>query len=690
MTEEVQGTKRVLENNNFGNDLKKTKYTNEERASKIVQEHEVGITQYINNKEYTGFSGLLKQFYTDFLVNEIDINGKVVRLTDEGIDLGKTKKERKLEKRQEERADLQDKTPEEVAAIKEEKLQQEENKPKYELSEENRIKLLELITEEELAGIEKLFSSIGHTETKTQFNDKKVRGQLHQLLRESFQGKLETVTSPENTFRIALAKNSNNPRRRNPQESINHVDENGVMNYGLGPYKNYLHFTVFKENRETMEVASTISKFLRVPSKSIRFAGTKDRRGVTCQRFAIHKGKVARVSQISKGLKNVALGGFAYEDYNLDLGDLQGNEFLIAIRDVKSMNPDQDVKPIIDEGFNSLQNKGFINYYGMQRFGTFSISTHTLGIKLLNEDWKGAVDLILSEQDIVAPDSQEARSIWAQTANASMALKKMPHRCTAEYCVLQALTKEQLTEDEDYSSQSCLKSIMSIPRNLRVMYGHAYQSYIWNLVTSKRIEMFGLNVTEGDLVLITEEEKQASKDAENLEFEEDVVKDKFARARPLTKEDIDSGKYTIYDVVLPLPGFDVVYPENEALKQIYIDEMGKDGLDPFKMARRIREFSLAGSYRNIMSKPKDLLYDIIKYNDDSQPLMRTDLDILHLENKETTSRIITPDSEGDKTAVILKLQLGVSSYATMALREFMKADTARLSDNLRVIPRGSD
>lgn len=699
--EEVNPVKRNLDES--VDPSKKLKLDQQIRATKVVQENEVGITQYINEANRTGggFFGTIKQRYSDFLVNEIDLNGQVVRLLDEGVNLGKTRKEKKLEKRQLERADLQNKTPEEIEQIKETKKAEEEAKnteedsqSKYDLTDENRAALLELITDDELKQIEELFTTGSNMETKTSFPEKQTRGKLHQLLRESFQGKLESVTSAENTFRIALAKNSKNPRRKNPQESINHVDENGVVNYGLGPFKYFLHFTVYKENRETMEVASTISKFLRIPSKSIRYAGTKDRRGITCQRFCIHRGKVARVSSLNKGLKNAVLGGFAYEDKSLGLGDLNGNEFVITIRDIKSFNPEENVEDVVSKCFTSLKDKGYINYYGMQRFGTFSISTHVLGIYILKEDWKGAVELILSEQEIVAPDSIEARRIWAETTNASMALKKMPRRCTAEHAILSTLSKEPYDDDENFGKQSYFKSIMAIPRNLRIMYAHAYQSYIWNLVVSKRFELFGLEVQEGDLVIVDKEIKTGANLEEDDDFEEDVATDKYIRARPLSKEEVESGKYTIYDVVLPTPGFDIVYPSNKQLEQVYIDAMAKDGLDPHNMARRVREFSLAGSYRPIMGKPTNLSYDIVNYSESTESLVRTDLEILHLKKEAESkgesipdiSRVIeSSNADADKKAVVLRMQLGVSSYATMALREFMKADTSRLSENLNVV-----
>lgn len=691
--QELVTPKRAVEELVGETTVKKAKQQTRARG---LQELDVGITQYLSSDEFKGIQGTIKQRYADFLVNEIDKNDKIIHLVDEGVKLGKSRKEKKMEKRRSEREVFQDKSPEEISEMKSK--MKEESKPKYELSEENKTKILELMTPEELAEIEALFSSGDNMETKSKYDDKQTRGNLHKLLREAFQGKLESVTSPENTIRIALAKNNAGNRRRNPQESINHVDENGVVNYGLGPFKNYLHFTVYKENRETMEVASTIAKYLRITNKSISYAGTKDRRGVTCQRFSIYKGKVARVSSLNKGLKNTTLGGFAYEDNPIGLGDLNGNVFTIVIRNVKAVDENANLEELVGQSFNVLKNQGFINYFGMQRFGTFSISTHVLGAYLLREDWKGAAELVLAEQDIVLPDSVQARRIWAETKNAALALRKMPRRCSAECAILSVLEKEKLVDDEDFSSQSYFKSIMAIPKNLRSMYVHAYQSYVWNLVVSKRIELFGTTVQEGDLVIVNKSDKEAKSETDAAstadDFPEDVSSDNFVRARPLTKEDIESGKYSIFDIVLPTPGFDILYPQNDKLLTVYQEVMAKDNLDPKSMNRKVRDFSLAGSYRRIMGRPDDLSYNIVKYSDPLAPLVRTDLQILRRNSDKIaedpnfdfeSDRVISNDEpEANKVAVVLKMKLGVSSYATMALREFMKADTSRFGELVNV------
>lgn len=56
---------------------------NSGEKSEPTKEHFIGITQYVSKTK--GFSGILKQRYSDFHVNEIDMDGNIVHLTNQDI-----------------------------------------------------------------------------------------------------------------------------------------------------------------------------------------------------------------------------------------------------------------------------------------------------------------------------------------------------------------------------------------------------------------------------------------------------------------------------------------------------------------------------------------------------------------------------------------------------------------------------
>jgi tRNA pseudouridine13 synthase len=65
------------------------------------------------------------------------------------------------------------------------------------------------------------------------------------------------------------------------------------------------------------------------------------------------------------------------------------NSFTLVLRDIST---DESVLAPI---FESVARNGFINYYGMQRFGTTSVPTYRVGLHLIKREWSQAVSLLL-------------------------------------------------------------------------------------------------------------------------------------------------------------------------------------------------------------------------------------------------------------------------------------------------------
>jgi tRNA pseudouridine13 synthase len=114
--------------------------------------------------------------------------------------------------------------------------------------------------------------------------------------------------------------------------------------------------------------------------------------------------------------------------------------------------------------------------------------------------------------------------------------------------------------------------------------------------------------------------------------------------KQLTQEDL--GNYTIHDVIMPLPGWNIDYPAGD-IGELYTKILKEDGLDPKKMQRDqryglpydlqgeiliISEYSLPGSYRKIIHLPKTFTWSHVSYTDPDISLVQSDEDKILGEN----------------------------------------------------------
>jgi tRNA pseudouridine13 synthase len=429
----------------------------------------------------------------------------------------------------------------------------------------------------------------------------------------------------------------------------------------------YLHFTLYKENKDTMDAVNTIARLLKIKASNFGFAGTKDRRAGTVQRISVYRQKASNLIWLNTRIPNVKVGDFAYSKEPLQLGQHGGNEFVITLKNCQPLGGDncslpQRMKMIqqaVECGLAYLKHHGYINYYGLQRFGTYTIGTHLLGMKILKGDYEGFIEDILHVDDDLLKevlsntphhygpgkdfqnsrdDHNRARGIttWKATKNAEKALEFLPKRFSSETAIIRHLGKNP----KDFTG-----AVLSITRGMRMMYVHAYQSYVWNFVATRRWSKYGAKVIEGDLVLVTgTRRRDRSEDDEFNPYDDNDDDNIYAQAHAVTAAEVAEGKYSIFDVVLPTPGYDVSYPRNE-IGQYYVEFMGKPengALSPFDMRRKQREFSLSGNYRPLLGRLiGDPQYAVRAYREDTEQMYPTDLDYaLHKKNAEKLAKAI--------------------------------------------------
>ena len=188
--------------------------------------------------------------------------------------------------------------------------------------------------------------------------------------------------------------------------------------------KKYLRFSLYKENRESMDAVSRIAKALHVSPNTFGFAGTKDRRAVTTQRgtaFRVTKERLAAFMAHAPFGDSIRVGDFSYVAEPLRLGMLSANHFTITLRDVDASEQE------LETALQSLRRNGFLNYFGLQRFGhAADAPTHAIGAAMLRTDWDEALRLIMAPRADDPADEATARADFTRTRDASAALQAAP------------------------------------------------------------------------------------------------------------------------------------------------------------------------------------------------------------------------------------------------------------------------
>ncbi|OII71725.1 uncharacterized protein cubi_00532 [Cryptosporidium ubiquitum] len=486
-------------------------------------------------------------------------------------------------------------------------------------------------------------------------------------------------------------------------ESINETK----MNFTFGSNErwdpnipDYIHFTIYKENRDTVDAVNMISKCLKRNHKSFGIAGLKDRRGITVQRASAYRVLENQLlySTASKSWdRNVRISDFKYENKQINIGDLNGNLFHVVIRDLEisdthlgteSGNEKLTLK-VVEKLIREIKSLGFINYFGLQRFGTSEIPTYKIGISLMKREWKKAFYLILGfDEEKMSNYSTEKRELYKKITNEDYEeyQRKLTNHCYLEKLILNGFIKEKKKRIESNTKDEIKKdiykeSINLIPKNSYSLYIHSLQSLFFNIIASERINKFGKNPVIGDIVMTTNSDKYSNKN-ENSAFinEQNVL---------VLQNQSELEKFTIQDVVLTLPGDDVIYPP--IMKEKY-EKLAKE-----LIGINIKEncMGIAGGYRKILVIPDYINYVALniveRRNDDvnkfpDSKVILSDLDVLtsHPELKRDLGKVepvLSPkileykcdNKNGDSqvNTIVFSCKLPKSSYVTMALREFL-------------------
>jgi tRNA pseudouridine synthase, TruD family len=228
-------------------------------------------------------------------------------------------------------------------------------------------------------------------------------------------------------------------------------------------------------NWETNRLVRMMSRNLGISREKIGFAGTKDKRAVTTQLMSFE----CSMETLNKmDLKDIEIKNAYVGKRGIHIGDLIGNTFDIKVKDCSI--PANDILPVLDEVASDIKAiGGFPNYFGVQRFGTIRPVTHKVGKLIIKGDLEGAVKCYLSDPSVFEDDEvQAARRKMSASEDWSELMKTIPESLSFEKIMVGHLADNP----DDWRG-----AIDLLPKNLQMMFVHAYQSYLFNMMLSKRM-----------------------------------------------------------------------------------------------------------------------------------------------------------------------------------------------------------
>ncbi len=208
-----------------------------------------------------------------------------------------------------------------------------------------------------------------------------------------------------------------------------------ISNIRTSDKGDYSYFILKKRDYTTLKAIKIISDKLRKPIKHFGFAGNKDRVAVTEQNISIKNTNIKDLKSKDTELKYIGKS-----NNPISLGDLEGNGFIITIRNLN--------KKDIEKTRKKTKNKMLMpNYFGEQRF---SKNNYLIGKAIIKKEFKKALEIILKHEGYI---------------------------------------EEPVKEHIKKNKKDYIGALRRINKKLLKLYIHSYQSYLWNQAAKKYIEL---------------------------------------------------------------------------------------------------------------------------------------------------------------------------------------------------------
>jgi tRNA pseudouridine13 synthase len=215
-------------------------------------------------------------------------------------------------------------------------------------------------------------------------------------------------------------------------------------------------FAVYKLQKNGIDTTHALAEIFKKHGIRLKSLGLKDASAVT-EQFVFTTYKTNRHLEINKSKYSLKKVGFT--DKLISKKEMIGNHFSIKINGASN------------ELSKFSEFDKILNFYGYQRFGSRRPVTHLVGRAMIQKDFAGAVDLLLSftsQYDNI--ENTKLRELMSDVSKYPEALKIIPKNMDLEKIAL----KEMIEHSDP------VKTIRALPLQIRRFFVQSYQSYIFN------------------------------------------------------------------------------------------------------------------------------------------------------------------------------------------------------------------
>lgn len=385
-------------------------------------------------------------------------------------------------------------------------------------------------------------------------------------------------------------------------------------------------FNMIKINKNTFNVLNEITKFLNISQDKIFYSGLKDKCSISVQRVSIRGNYIKEIKKLK--IRDIFIRSITPSKKPVMLGSNRGNNFTITIRNIEGQdNLEKKVKEILD----ILHEKGFPNFFGLQRFGTYRPNSHLIGRNLLMGDYKGAFEeFVTTTYSTENIQLSEIRDKIGKSLDNSVTLKKKYEKFPKSLNYECTLIEHILENPNDFEG-----AFKRLNPNILNLIINAFQSFVFNKMISLRVKK-GISLFEpikGDTIGILDD---INGNITNVNYIYGDSYDKYLREAIKLKRAV---------IIAPIVGYNSDLNDFPLMKTIFEEIIDKERIDLtiFK-SEFLNQFDLKGSYRAITTKPIGL----------------------------TFVELVDDDVYVGKKKLKIDFSLNKGSYATMLLRELMK------------------